>query len=333
MPKNYQQLSIEERETIQLGVWQKKSIRAIAKELNRSPATISRELKRNCPPHIRRYTPRFAQEKAKNRIRARASRYRLKNPEIREYIIAKLKDNYSPEQIAGRLSLDQPKFRISHEAIYQYIYAQYHRQGYGNCLGEDLRIYLKRRHRVRHRKYVPFRPKRLKIKDAISIKERPKSVDLREIIGHWEGDSIVSRQSKAGLNTLVERKCGLVFISKIKNCTAEVTAETVIKRLERLSSSRRRSLTLDNGSENAGHKTITENLGTKCYFANAYHSWERGTNENTNGLIRYYLPKKTDFRFVSNEQIQNIENILNNRPRKRLNWLTPLEVFNGRVLR
>lgn len=332
MPKKYKQLSIEEREIIQIGVWEKKSIRAIAKKLNRSPATISRELKRNCPPQKRRYTPRLAQEKAKYQIQKRAGRYRLKNPKIREYVIAKLKDNYSPEQIAGRLSVDHPKLKISYEAIYQYIYSQYHRQGYGNCIGDDLRIYLKRRHKVRHRKYVPFRPKRLKIKGAISINERPKSVDLRKIIGHWEGDSIVSRQSRAGLNTLVERKSGLVFISKIMNGKAEATTKAVIKRFEELPLNKRQSLTLDNGSENAGHKTITEKLGIKCYFANPYHSWERGTNENTNGLIRYYLPKKTDFRFVTNEQIQQIENILNNRPRKRFNWLTPLEVFNGRVL-
>ena len=332
MPKQYNQLSIEEREIIQIGVWKKKSIRMIAKELDRSPATISRELKRNCPPVRRYYTPRVAQEKAENRIRERASRYRLKNLAIREYVIAKLHDDYSPEQIAGRLSVDHPEFKISHEAIYQYIYSQYHRQGYGDCTGLDLRVYLKRRHKVRHRKYVPFRPKRLKIQGAVPIGERPKSIDLRKVIGHWEGDSMVSRQSKAGLNTLVERKSGLVFISKIENGTADVTTNTVINRFKALPPGKRRTLTLDNGSENSGHKTITGRLGTKCYFANPYHSWERGTNENTNGLIRYYLPKKTDFRLISNEQIQQIENILNNRPRKRLKWLTPLEVFTGRML-
>jgi len=247
-------------------------------------------------------------------------------------VIAKLEDNYSPEQIAGRLSVDHPKLKISHEAIYQFIYSQYHRQGYGDCKGLDLRIYLKHRHKARHRKYIPFRPQRLKIKGAVSINERPKSIDLRRIIGHWEGDSVVSRQSKAGLNTLVERKSGLVFISKIKNGTADETTKAVINRLKGLPPGRRRTLTLDNGSENAGHKIITNKLNTKCYFANPYHSWERGSNENTNGLIRYYLPKKTDFKLISNERIKQIENILNNRPRKRLKWLTPLEVFNGRVL-
>ena len=333
MPKIYKQLNIEEREIIQMGVWQKKSIRAIAKKLGRSASTISRELKRNCPPERRIYTPRVAQEKTQNRIQARAKRYRLKNPLIREYVIIKLKKDYSPEQIAGRLSVDYPKFRISHEAIYQFIYSQYHRQGYGDCIGDDLRIYLKRRHKVRHLKYAPFRPQRLRIKDSVSIDERPKSIELRKIIGHWEGDSVVSRQSKFGLNTLVERKSGLVFISKIKNGTGGVTTETVINRFKILPPSKRKTLTLDNGSENAGHKIITKELNTKCYFAHPYCSCERATNENTNGLIRHYLPKKTDFKFVTNNQIQQIENILNNRPRKRLDWLTPLEVFNGKVLR
>jgi len=333
MSKIYKQLNIKEREIIQMRVWEKKSIRTIAKELGRSASTISRELKRNCPPGRRVYTPRVAQKKAQNRIQARAKRYRLKNPLIREYVISKLKDNYSPEQIAGRLSVDHQKLRISHEAIYQFIYSQYYRRGRGDCVGLDLRIYLKRRHKVRHRKYVPFRPQRLRIKDAVSIDERPRSIELRKIIGHWEGDSVVSRQSKFGLNTLVERKSGLVFISKIKNGTGEVTAKTVINRFEMLPPSKRRTLTLDNGSENAGHKIITKELNTKCYFAHPYRSCERATNENTNGLIRYYLPKKTDFKFVTNNQIQRIENILNNRPRKRLNWLTPLEVFNGKVLR
>ena len=196
-----------------------------------------------------------------------------------------------------------------------------------------MRVYLKRRHKTRHPKYIPFRPQRLKIADAVSISERPQEVELRQELGHWEGDSVVSRQSKYGLNTLVERKSGLVYITKIQNGTAEMTSNAVINRLSGLPENRKQTLTLDNGSENAGHKTITQTLGTKCYFARPYHSWERGTNENTNGLIRYYFPKKTDFALVPDERIKKVENILNNRPRKRLMWLTPLEVFNERVLR
>ncbi len=329
MKKIYKQLSIEEREIIQLGVWSHKSIRLIAKELGRSTSTISRELKRNCPSQRRVYLPRIAQARAKLRITKRGHRERLKNEQIRDYVETMLKANYSPEQISGRINIDLPKQQISYEAIYNYIYTQYHRNGYGRCIGNDLRIYLKRRHKTRHPKHIPFKAQKLKITDAISIAERPKEVELRQELGHWEGDSIVSRQNKYGLNTLVERKSGLVFITKIANGKAETTARTVINRLISLPKNKKQTLTLDNGSENAGHKTIRQVLGTKCYFARPYHSWERGTNENTNGLIRYYFPKKTDFANISDEQIKQVEDILNNRPRKRLKWLTPLEVFNG----
>lgn len=333
MPKKYKQLSIEEREIIQLGLWNKDSLRTIAHRLGRPVSTVSRELKRNCS-HMgkRRYTPRLAHEKAKEKICRRGKRFRLKDPFIRKYSVNKLKEHYSPEQIAGRLKVDYPEYKISYEAIYQFIYSQYHRQGYGNCIGENLRVYLKRRHKARQRKYAPFRHKRLKIPEAVSIAERPGEIDLRLVIGHWEGDSMVSRQSLVGLNTLVERKSGLLFITKIKSGKAEETSRTVISRLGILAPEKRQTLTMDNGSENADHKEITRELGTACYFARPYHSWERGTNENTNGLIRYYLPKKTDFRLVSDQRIKQIENILNNRPRKRLKWLTPLEVFNGLVL-
>lgn len=329
MKKIYKQLSIEEREIVQLGIWGHKSIRVIAQELDRSTSTISRELKRNCPSHRRVYLPRLAQARARVRITERGHRERLKNEQIRDYVKAMLKANYSPEQISGRISIDLPQQKISHEAIYNYIYAQYYRYGYGRCIGDDLRIYLKRRHKTRYPKHIPFKPKKLKIADAISIAERSLQVELRQELGHWEGDSVVSRQSKYGLNTLVERKSGLVFITKIDNGKAETTTRAVINRLINLPWSKKQTLTLDNGSENAGHKTIRQTLGTKCYFARPYHSWERGTNENTNGLIRYYFPKKTDFANIPDEQIKRVEDILNNRPRKRLKWLTPLEVFNG----
>jgi len=333
MTKKYKQLSIEEREIIQLGVWAQKPVRRMAQELGRSASTVSRELKRNCPRVNRVYLPRLAQARAKSRITERGKRERLKNERIRNYVKTMLRNDYSPEQIAGRINIDLPGQTISYEAIYNYIYAQYYRGGYGKCVGDDLRIYLKRRHKTRHPKYIPFKPQKLRITDAVSISERPPEIELRRELGHWEGDSIVSRQSKYGLNTLVERKSGLVFITKIQNGTAETTSQTVVNRLSSLPENKKQTLTLDNGSENAGHKTITQELGIKCYFARPYHSWERGTNENTNGLIRYYFPKKTNFAEVPDEQIKTVENILNNRPRKRLNWLTPLEVFNGLVLR
>lgn len=326
--KHYQQLSIEERERIQSGLWEGRSLREIARNLGRDPSTISRELKRNIVGERRRYTPRMAEERARKRIQERGTRERLKHPFIRAYAIRKLKEDYSPEQIAGTLPLEHPTFSISPEAIYQFIYAQYYRGGFGTCTGEDLRRYLKRRHKARKSKFVPYTEEKGPIKNRVFIDVRPAEVDQRRAPGHWEGDSIVSRQSLVGLNTLVERVTGLVFITKIKNTTAAVTTNVVTKRLAPLPRSMRKTITFDNGHENAGHEKIAEEIGTNIYFAHPYHSWERGTNENTNGLIRWYLPKGTDFATVSEERIQEIEYRLNTRPRKRLRWQTPLEVFN-----
>ncbi len=330
--KQYQQLSIEEREKIQSGLWEGKPLRDIARSLDRSPSTISRELRRNIVGERRRYVPRLAEERAQKRIQERGRRERLKDQVIREYVIQKLREeDYSPEQIAGTLSTEHGGRTISPEAIYQFIYAQYERDGYGRCVGEDLRMYLKRRHKVRKPKFLPFKEEKGPVKNRVFIDVRPKEADERVILGHWEGDSMVSRQSLAGLNTLVERVSGFLFITKIKDTTAEETTKTVIKRFKSIPKDLRKTMTVDNGHENAGHERVEREIGTKIYFAHPYHSWERGTNENTNGLIRWYLPKRTDFATVSEERIQEIEYRLNTRPRKRLGWKTPLEIFNQGV--
>lgn len=328
---HYQQLTIEEREKIQSGLWDGQSLRGIARDLGRNPSTISRELQRNIRGEQRRYVPRLANERAHERIRKRGRRERLKHPCIREYVITKLKEDYSPEQIAGTLPIERPGQSISPEAIYQYVYVQYQRNGWGRCIGEDLRMYLKRRHRVRKPKLTPFTEEKGPIKNRVFIDTRPKEVEGRMVPGHWEGDSMVSRQSLVGLNTLVERVTGLVFITKIENTTAKETARAVAMRLKPLPKNMRKTITVDNGHENAEHEEIAKEIGVKIYFAHPYHSWERGTNENTNGLIRWYLPKRTDFATISDERIGEIEYRLNTRPRKRLGWRTPLEVFNQRV--
>lgn len=329
---HYQQLSIEEREQIHTGLWEGKSLREIGRGLSRNPSTISRELRRNINGDQRRYVPRLAHRRAAVRIQTRGHRPRLKNAVIRAYTISHLKDeDYSPEQIAGTLPGTHPGCSISPEAIYQFIYAQYRRHGFGTCIGEDLRLCLKRRHTVRHPKLMPFQEAKGPLKNRVFIDERPREVDARVIPGHWEGDSMVSRQSLVGLNTLVERVTGVVFITKIKNTTAEETTRAVTGRLTRVPKRMRQTMTVDNGHENANHEQTAKNLDLKIYFAHPYHSWERGTNENTNGLIRWYLPKRTDFATISDERIREIEHRLNTRPRKRLGWQTPLEVFHQRV--
>lgn len=329
---NYKHLNIEEREKIQSMMWEKRSIREIAKVIGRSPSSISREMKRNNPALRHVYRPRLAETRAQEKRKSRGRKLRLKSGFIRRYVICKLKAGLSPEQIAGRLSIEHPEESISHEAIYQFIYNQVHRKGRGELkpYHHDLRPYLKRRHKRRAQKGMRtvqriFKPR------GPSIDDRPKEIEKRKVVGHWEGDSMISRKSTVGLNTLVERKTGLVFITKISNSTARVTRETVVSRLSVLKGQFRKTLTVDNGHENFEYAEITKELNTRCFFAHPYHSWERGTNENTNGLIRWYFPKGTDFATISDESIKAVEDALNNRPRKRLGWKTPLEAFNESV--
>jgi len=327
----FKHLTIEEREKIQSMMWEKRSIREIAQAIGRSPSSVSREVNKNIPLH-RSYRPRLADERAQEKRKSRGRKLRLKNGFIRRYVICKLKDGYSPEQIAGRLTEDHPNESISHEAIYQYIYNHVHREGRGELKRHhhDLRQYLKRRHKRRGQRGMRsvqrvFKPK------GPSIDLRPKEVEKRKVVGHWEGDSMISKQSSMRLNTLVERKTGLVFITKIENGTAQKTKEAVVKRLKDVPQGFRQTLTTDNGQENFAYADIMKELDIDYFFAHPYHSWERGTNENTNGLMRWYLPKGTDFATISDETIKAIETALNNRPRKRLGWRTPLEAFNESV--
>lgn len=328
----YQHLTIEDREKIQLGLWAKKSIRAIAKDIGRPPSCVFREMKRNIPPTTNKYNPRVSHERALLKRTYRGRKLHLKSGFIRRYVVVGLKKGLSPEQISGRLTLEYPKETISHEAIYQFIYSQVHRNGYGYMKPGylDLRPYLKRRHKRRGQKGMRtvqrvFRPK------GPSIDDRPKEIETRQTVGHWETDSVVSKKSKVGLNTLVERKTGLVFITKINNLKAQTTKHVVVERLSSVPEQARKTVTSDNGFENFQYDRVMIELGILWFFAHPYHSWERGTNENTNGLIRWYFPKGTDFATITDETIKVVEDALNNRPRKRLGWKTPLEAFNQSV--
>jgi IS30 family transposase len=185
---------------------------------------------------------------------------------------------------------------------------------------------LKRAHKQRKKKGLCRKVKKTKIPNRVSIDDRPAEVAKRCEPGHWESDSIVSRASKAALNSCVERTSRLLYLTKLPRKTAVATSKTLIRRLARLPPAVRKTITFDNGTENMDHTVVSEKTGIACYFAHPYHSWERGTNENTNGLVRYYLPKKTDFAKVSDQQVAWIEHRLNSRPRKCLGFLTPFEV-------
>jgi IS30 family transposase len=321
----YQHLRVEEREQIQRSLWEKRSIRWIAEKLGRSPSSVAREVNKNFPKQKRRYTPRLAHERALKQRKSRGRTERLKSKKIREYVVLHLKKRWSPEQIAGRMRKDGVG-SISPEAIYQFVYAQL---SYGKprrgC--EDLRPFLrwKRGRRVPHgarRCQRVFKPR------GTSIELRPKVVERKKRIGDWEGDTVESCDHKPGINTTLERKCGLVQITKLAGKTSADTVAVLDRRFRELPSYAKRTLTLDNGPENSDWPTMESVLGLQCFFAHPYRSCERGANENVNGLIRDYYPKKTDFTLVPDADIAAVEYALNTRPRKRLKYKTPLEVWS-----
>jgi IS30 family transposase len=326
---HYKQITIEERDEIQKMLWEKASIRTIAKKLCRSPSSITRELKRNQSKEMHLYRSRIAQERTDEYKTHRGREKRLKNEEIRKYVIEKLKEGWSPEQISGRIQIDNPGTTISHEAIYQFVYAQVFRNGWGNVKPEheDLRIYLRRRRKRRIHKGTR-RCQRVHRPKGRSITERPEIVNDRKRIGDWEGDSVESKDHKPGINTLVERKIGYLIITKLKAKTSKATVEAVTSKFSKVDEKLKKTITVDNGPENQDWESIENETGMLCYFANPYHSWERGTNENTNGLIREYFPKKTDFTIIPDEEIQFVQDLLNNRPRKRLGYIKPSELWS-----
>lgn len=316
-------LSIEEREEIQQGLWNKESVRSIAKRLGRPHSTVVREVNKNLPPEKRRYTPRLAQERALENRKKRGREERLKNETVRRYVVSHLKERWSPEQIAGRVKKDGVG-SISPEAIYQFVYAQlsYGKPKKGK---EDLRSYLRRRQK-RRQPHGSRKGQRIFRERGPSIDTRPAVVDARSRLGDWEGDTVESCDHAPGVNTLLERRSGLFLVTKVRNKGAEATRDAVVARLSGLPT---HTLTTDNGSENQRWDEIEEALGIDCFFAHPYRSSERGSNENANGLLRDYFPKGTDFREVSDEEIAKVEYALNSRPRKRHGFLSPLEIWGG----
>lgn len=324
----YKQLTIEEREKIQELLWQKMSVRDIAKALGRNASSISREIKRNQTEQLSLYRPRLAHNKALERRTHRGGRKLDSNDQLRRYVKAQLKLGWSPEQIAAK-SYELAGERVSYEAIYQYIYAQIHRSGRGYVKPgkQDLRPYLARRHR-RRMKQGFRKPHRICKGPLPSIDIRPAEALGRTVVGHWEDDSMVYTPTcPVRLRTTNDLTSGIVFIAKTSDATMADANRISLARLGNLPPELRKTLTRDRGSENMGFKELEQGLGIGCFFAHAYHSWERGANENANGLIRRFFPKGTDFRKLSDEDIAQVERLLNSRPRKRLGWKTPYEVF------
>lgn len=322
MGKRFKHLDADERETIGIMLAQGKSLRKIGKAVGRTHTTIGREIEVNGPP-IRKgyYRAHKAQIRASIRNVESHKRVRLKNQQIREYVAEKIKLGWSPEQIAGRLKLDRPFLQISHEAIYQYIYETV----------PELIKYLARSHRKRYPRGHTNKHRKTHIPERSPIAERPPEVETRETAGHWEGDTVVSKKSLAALQVLTERKTRIVRITKMTRKTSAIMSNGIIRRLGILPKRLRMTMTYDNGPENADHLKVNRTLGMKSYFCEPYHSWEKGTIENSIGLIRRYFPKKTDFALISPVQIMRVEDSLNDRPRKCLDYSTPKEALSGAI--
>jgi IS30 family transposase len=322
--KKYERLTLVERTIIEslLRAGQKKSF--IADRLGRSGSTISREVNK-WGKGPKSYDAKLAQWYADDDYAHKHNKDKLSAyPKLKRYVYKMLKERWSPEQIAGRIKRDYPTdltMRISHEAIYLYIYRQ--PQGKENKRLIALLTY----HKSRRRSSKQNSRAKGKIKDAVSIDLRPAHVAERSQSGHWEGDLMIGANQASAIGTLVERKTRYTYIIKMKDRKSETVTTGFRDHLDLLDPSLKRTLTYDNGFEMTNHKWLTEQTGLAIFFAHPYSSWERGTNENTNGLIRRFLPKKTDFNLVSWRRLNYIQDKLNNRPRKVLNYQTPNEAL------
>lgn len=327
---SYRRLGFNEREEISRYLAQGWSFREISRALSRHVSTISREINR---AGMNRYTYRASRSDRRarrNAAKRRRGKHKLRlNQRLWDYICGKLKLRWSPEQIAQSLRREYPDdqaMRISHEAIYTYLYVLPRGE-----LKKRLLAML-RRERKRRRKRGAKGTISKELEDMLSIEERPAEVADRIIPGHWEGDLLIGRNRQSALGSLVERKTRFVILAPLRNKTAQEVRKAFAREMKSLPAQLKRSLTYDQGREMAEHKLFTRDTSMQVYFAHPASPWERGTNENMNGLIRQFFPKGTDFNKVSRREIKKVQNMLNGRPRKILNWEKPCDVYK-QVLR
>lgn len=313
--KTYKHLSEEERNDLVVMLNRKESLRAIARALNRNPGTISREIKRNFGRT--RYRAHRALERAIDRHHNAHKKERLKTHALRNEVERLLSIGWSPELIAGRLKKRKDLPVISHESIYQWVYADK-----PHLIGN-----LVRSHQTRWPKGKSKHSRKHFIADKVPLVQRPEAANKRTQIGHWETDLVIGK-GRSALKVAVERKHRLTKLKKVSDKTAPSSNTALLSMLGPLPDHAKRSITYDNGSENTDHSKLNLLLGTSSFFCEPYHSWEKGTVENTNGLIRRFLPKDTNFDTMSDEAIQKVESWLNDRPRKCLDFFTPQESFD-----
>ena len=292
----------------------------IAKRLRRNKGTISRELRRNRSRNG--YWGAAAQKKAEKRRSGRPWTPKLERPDVRRYVRERLRRYWSPDQIAGRSRKDFPRQRrkqVSHQTIYTWI----RNQGEG---GVSWRRYLRRMGRKR------LGPEnRGRIPASTSIDGRPGVVDRRGRYGDWEGDTVVGAAHRGGAVTLVERKSGYLLLAGVENLQASTVRAAATDLYATMPPSMRKTLTLDNGKEFSEHQRLAAEAALRIYFAKPYCAWQRGTNENTNGLVRQFFPKGTDLANLPEQRFTKVQHLLNHRPRKRLGYQTPCEILGLRT--
>ncbi len=326
MARKYRQLMPDQRNQIQRGLNQGLSIRGIARQLGRSPSTISREIQRGRVEET--YDAVCAREEAQRRRRKGVRKLTEGSPLTLAVTHAILQRKWSPEQIAGRLRMDYPEdkqWHVSHETIYQFIYA--HPAGE---LRKALIAGLRRGHSKRKPR-TRGKDRRGGITNMRSIRERPEEAQAREVPGHWEGDLIKGAFNASAIGTLVDRSSRFVILARVEDATAEAILESFTRRLRTLPKSFRQTLTYDQGREMARHQELERNTGIRVYFADPHSPWQRPTNENTNGLLRQYFPKGTDLSEYSQRRLTQVAEELNNRPRKSLGFRTPAEVMAQQI--
>ena len=320
-------LTLSEREEISRGIVARRSIRSMASLLGRSPSTVSREVCRN--GGYDRYRAAEADAQAWIRTR-RPKRCKLANsPWLRQAVSRKLGLNWSPEQIAGWLKRTHPEdgsYQVSHETIYRSLFVQAR-----GVLKKELLQHLRSKRTIRRSKQATQKGSdHGQIKDMISIRERPASVEDRAVPGHWEGD-LLSGSKNSHIATLVERHTRYVMLAKVANKETNTVVSALIKQAKKLPTELYKSLTWDRGKELADHRRFSLATDIDVYFCDPQSPWQRGSNENTNGLLRQYFPKGTDLSVYSQADLNKVARQLNERPRKTLEFETPAERFNACV--
>lgn len=321
MGNHHRKLTAQERDMIAVWIGGGIKLREIARRLGRSVSTISDEIRRN--NYQGNYVAIHAQSVSDTRKINARKRHPLKDNVTYAYVLGKLESGWSPEEIAGRLKRKTGVTIICHETIYAFIYAEENRE-------KKLFEYLPRKQKKR-KKQSGRKVHRSHIPDRVSIHERPEAVNNRIVFGHWEGDTVEGKGHRDGIHTEAERVSRIFAAIKVEKITSEITIQAQEKIFASLPEKARKSTTLDNGKENHLHMQLKK-LHMATFFADPYSSWQRGTNEYHNGLLRRYLPKGTSFADLTQEELDDIVWEINNRPRKCLGYQTPQEVFDSYLM-